>query len=225
MGAPVRLLIFPFRVLLFVAVIRPFLAIVLGLQARGRELLPVAGPAIVVANHNSHLDTAVLMSLFPVSLLGRIRPVAAADYFLSNPVLSWFSRHIVGIIPVQRRRAEGSAEDPLAPISESLRQGNIVLFFPEGTRGEPEVMVDFKKGIAKLAERHPEVPIVPVFLHGLGKSLPRGEAIFVPFLSHAVIGESVRFGVAAEGGQEAFLQRLREEITRLAESLKVAAWL
>ena len=69
------------RLLFWMLIGRPLALVVLGLNVRSRHGLPRSGPAIVVANHNSHLDTFVLISLFPLALLGKLRPVAAADYF------------------------------------------------------------------------------------------------------------------------------------------------
>ena len=67
----------------------------------------------------------------------------------------------------QRRAAaevrDGSGQrDPLAPVGQALAVNAIVIFYPEGTRGEPERMGKFKSGIARLAERNPEVPVIPV---------------------------------------------------------------
>ena len=63
----------------------------------------------MVANHNSHLDVFVLMSLFPGALLSRLRPVAAADYFLRHRLLSWFARRVLAILPIDATagRADG----------------------------------------------------------------------------------------------------------------------
>src|SRR5690348_8364518 len=111
----------------------------------------------------------VLISLFPLHLLPKLRPVAAAAYFLRNPLLAWFATQVIGIVPLRRKR-EREDEDLWAPVDEALSRGEILLFFPEGSRGEPEQIAEFKSGVARLAERHPEVPIVPIFMHGLGKA-------------------------------------------------------
>jgi 1-acyl-sn-glycerol-3-phosphate acyltransferase len=176
------------RFLFYRIVVRLVILIVLGLNIRHRERLPAAGPAIIVANHNSHLDTMVLITLLPSHLLKCIQPVAAADYFLSSPLKAWFALNIVGILPIKRHR-DIPDEDLLAPCYNALKSGKILIFFPEGSRGEPERLSAFKGGIAKLADRFATVPVTPVLLHGLGKALPKGEKLLVPFFCDVFVGE------------------------------------
>src|SRR5882724_2686013 len=207
------------RSLFFWLVARPLVLVGLGLTVRHRERLPAAGPAILVANHNSHLDTVVLMTLLPSRLLPKLRPVAAADYFLRNRLLAWFALEIVGILPIVRGgRAAGT--DPLAAVHASLERGEIVLLFPEGSRGEPERLADFKSGVAHLALAHPEVPVIPVFLHGLGKSLPKGSAVPVPFFCDVFVGEPL----PRTEDRKLYMQELRERMDALAAEGRFATW-
>lgn len=206
------------RWLFFSLLVRPVVGIVLGMNVRGREHLPKTGPAIIAANHNSHLDAMVLMSLLPHRLLHRVRPVAAADYFMKGRFLSWFSTRIIGILPIARK---GSAdEDPLAGCYQALEAGEILIIFPEGSRGEPEQMAPFRGGIAKLAGLYPDVPVIPVFMHGLGKALPRGEGLLVPFMLDIYAGSALH----GRDGHEDFLLSLRERIEALASRHQAAAW-
>lgn len=206
------------RFLFFALFARLLVLIVLGLNVRRRELLPAAGPAIVVANHNSHLDTLVLMTLLPLRLLPRVRPVAALDYFLRNRGLAWFALNIIGIIPLSRRPQRGA--DPLAPCAEALQRGDILILFPEGSRGEPERMAKFKTGVAHLAERCPAVPVVPVFMHGLGKALPKGDFVLVPFFCDVFVGEGLRW----TGERGSFMAGLEAAMGRLAGEGCFAVW-
>jgi len=205
--------------LFFLLVVRPLTLIVLGLNVRHRERLPSKGPVILVANHNSHLDTFVLMTLFPMAALRWLRPVAAADYFLRNKLLAWFALNIINIIPL-KRGAPARGEDPLQPCSDALQRGEMLILFPEGTRGEPEQLAAFKTGVAHLAKRHPEVPVVPIFLHGLGKALPKGEALLVPFFCDVFIGEPVPW----QGDRQEFMEALEGSIKSLADQGHFAAW-
>ncbi len=198
-------------ILFFALLVRPALLLFTGLRATGREHLPQAGPAVVAPNHNSHLDIVAVMSLFPLRMLHRVRPVAAADHFLKPGLIGWLARNILAIIPIDR--SGKGAEAALAPVEAAIRRGEILIIFPEGTRGEPEVMQRFRRGVSVLASDFPEMPFVPVWLGGLGKALPRGQWRFVPFAAEARIGAPLRGG---DGNASPMAERLEAEMALLS---------
>ena len=207
------------RLFFYGVLVRTVVLFVLGLNVRHRERLPKKGPAIIAANHNSHLDAMALISLLPLSLLPRVRPVAAADYFLGNPLLAWFALNVVGIVPLNRTRRD-AREDLLAPVSAALERGEILIFFPEGSRGEPEQLAEFKTGLARIAERRPDVEVIPVFTHGLGKALPKGDWVIVPFFVDIFVGEALHF----DGDRAVYMQRYRDAMAALAKEERHSEW-
>jgi 1-acyl-sn-glycerol-3-phosphate acyltransferase len=206
------------KILFFALIVRPVVYVLLGLNVRGVAHLPIKGPAIIAANHNSHLDTFVLMALLPLRLLPRVRPLAAADYFLRSRAMRWFATKLVGIIPLERKPSV--RKHPLDVPHTRLAAGDVLILFPEGTRGEPEAMAPFKSGIAHLAERHPTVPVVPVFLHGLGKSLPKDNAVPVPFFCDVFAGTPLLWS----GDRAQFMERLEAAIRALPQGAHLPNW-
>jgi 1-acyl-sn-glycerol-3-phosphate acyltransferase len=207
------------QLLFFMLLVKPLLLLVLGFNVRFRERLPAAGPAILIANHNSHLDTLALMSLYPLQMLQRLRPVAAMDYFMRNRLLAWFATRVIGIIPL-RRAVKAGQGDPLAESVAALERDEILILFPEGSRGEPERLGEFKSGIAHLVKRLPEVPVIPIYLHGLGMALPKGEALLVPFFCDVFIGEALLW----QGNKTAFMGQLKTSMNQLAEQGGFPNW-
>lgn len=181
------------KILFFMLIVKPVVLIALGLNIVNRQGLPKKGPAILAANHTSHLDTLVLMSLYPLSQLHQVRPVAAADYFLKNKWIAWFSRHCLDIIPIAR---DGSVprEQLLQGCYEALAKQQILVLFPEGTRSfSEEREFKLKRGIHHLGQHTPDTQVVPIILYGLGKALPKGEALLVPFNCDVIVGEPMVF--------------------------------
>lgn len=191
------------RLLFFLLIVKPFLLLAAGINVRRRDRLPRQGPALIVANHNSHLDALVLMAMLPLRLLTRVRPAASAEYFLRGRRRTWFATRMIGIIPVVTCGG-GSRAEVLGPVRDALAAGDIVIFFPEGTRGEPECLGKFKTGIVWLVEQLPGVPVHPVRLYGLGKVLPKGDWLPLPFFCDAWVGETLRW----QGDQPEFMAAL-----------------
>jgi 1-acyl-sn-glycerol-3-phosphate acyltransferase len=202
----------------FFAITKLVILVFLGLRIQHKERLPLRGPAILVANHNSHLDTFVLMALFPLWSMHLLRPVANQAYFLEqNRWLAWFARDVIDIIPVSCElskstfcKSSEAHRDFLKCCTEALSKNQILILYPEGSRGLPEQLGEFRSGIAHLAKLNPQVPIVPIFLHGLGKALPKGEVIPVPFLCSVKIGAALHWC----GQKQVFLQTLKAQMSK-----------
>jgi 1-acyl-sn-glycerol-3-phosphate acyltransferase len=207
------------RFLFFAVAVRALILVGLGLTVRNRERLPKDGPAVLAANHNSNLDALALMSLMPPHLLPKLRPVAAVDYFFTSKVRGWFVTNIIGIIPVKRGSGK-EVGNPLAACEEALDGGEILVLFPEGSRGDSETLGPLKKGIGHLACARPKVPIIPIYMHGLGKALPKGSTVLVPFNCTVNVGEPL-YGTTS---YSAFVVELQAAIAKLGAQEKPLAW-
>jgi 1-acyl-sn-glycerol-3-phosphate acyltransferase len=204
--------------LLLRLIARPVARFFLAADLMGAGQLPESGPAIVVANHNSHVDTLLLLSVFPARVLSRVRPVAAADYFLANPALSWFARRIIGITPVSRQVAR--REDVLSPAKEALARGDILVIFPEGTRGAPQGLAPLKSGVTHLLEAFPDTPVIPVWIQGAGRVLPKGSFIPVPMNCCVVVGAPTPW----TGHRAEFMTALKDSLDALAAEAPPLKW-
>lgn len=192
----------------------PVVWIWLGVSVSNRRKLPVNGPAIIVANHNSHLDVLTLFTLFPLHTLVKVQPVAAADYFLKNKLVAWFALKVIGIIPVYRGAHQAN---PLQACVNALAENKIVIIFPEGTRGEPGKFSEIKSGIWHLSQQCPDVPIIPVYMHGLDRSMGKGQKMPVPFFIEIYIDAPVLFEVDKVAFKKTLLSRfvaLQQQATR-----------
>ena len=118
--------------------------------------------------------------------------LAAKDYWFD----SWIKRFVVNIvmnlIPIDRKVDGVRAfliEDTLTLCRSFMDQGkkNLIMF-PEGTRGEPGVILPFRKGVANFAI-HLGVPIVPAFIVGSDKAWPKGKIFIRPKFIYAHILE------------------------------------
>jgi 1-acyl-sn-glycerol-3-phosphate acyltransferase len=200
----------------------PVARVFTGADVVDRHRLPKKGPAIIAANHNSHVDTLLLLTIFPLMSMGRLRPVAAADYFLRGPVIGWFSRTMIGIVPITRNGATPEGGDVLAPAREALGRGDIIIIFPEGTRGDAsDAMGRLKAGVARLAEAFPEAPVIPIWLEGAGRVLPKGTHVPVPMNCTVLVGEPMAWC----GQRATFIDRLRAALLELKAKAPPQHWI
>jgi 1-acyl-sn-glycerol-3-phosphate acyltransferase len=164
-----------------------FVRLYFHLKIVGREHLPTHGPFILVANHSSHADTAILFSTLPASLRSRVLAGAARDYFFDQGVWQAIARTLFNAIPVARDAVPG--EDPLRHAIRALREGYGLVLYPEGTRSLDGAIGPFRRGIGRLIATFPGMPVIPVRLMGTTRAMPKGSVIPRPYQIQVRFGE------------------------------------
>ncbi|CAN5354951.1 lysophospholipid acyltransferase family protein [soil metagenome] len=165
-----------------------------GLQTIGAENIPRTGGVLLAPNHVSHLDPpAVCCSLH------RIVHCMAKEELFQNPffgtLITWLAA-----FPVKRGEAD---MDSIRNAMALVEHGEIVLLFPEGTRGDGETIQQMNRGVAMLAKRT-GVPIVPVAIVGTHLTLPRTDLGRKPKRSRMVVacGKPFTYAEVATGSSE-----------------------
>ena len=169
---------------------------------------------IYFANHTSHIDTVALWSALPPDLRTKTRTAAAADYWGTGAFKRAIALKALNAVLIDRKRTDPQA-DPLQPLYDVLDAGQSIIIFPEGTRQPQPLPGPFKSGLYHLAQRFPQVELIPVYLDNLHRSMPKGTFFPVPLIC------TVRFGAPlpriADEDKSAFLERARATVIELAK--------
>lgn len=169
--------------------VRWFLKLIVGVKFTNAKFLLKESQFIIVANHNSHLDTMALLASLPGKIVHKVKPVAAADYFGETKTKEKLVNYFVNTLLIPRKRDEKDpGNDPVNKMIHAIDNGYSLIIFPEGTRGEPEIPQPLKPGIAYVLKNRPHIKYIPVYMTGMGKAMPKDDALIVPFESTLVYG-------------------------------------
>ena len=140
------------------------------LRTEGGSHVPPAGPALIVANHQSYVDPVVIGLAFPRQLI-----YLARKTLFRNPVFSWLIRSL-NAVPIDQ---EGVGKEGIRTILEQLQLGKAVVVFPEGERTLTGRMNPLKPGVHLLIKRT-HAPIIPVGIAGAYDAWPRTRRFPIP---------------------------------------------
>lgn len=128
-------------------------------HVQGLNNIPAKGGALLLGNHISWIDWAILQIASP-------RPIrfVMLKAIYQRWYLKWFF-DLVGCIPIQ---SGTSSQESLNTIAELLDQGEVVCLFPEGALSRNGHLGEFRKGFERAcAKTHSDIVIVPFYLRGL----------------------------------------------------------
>ena len=185
-----------------------------GAQARWQGCPPKAEQRIYFANHQSHADLILIWAALPSELRSITRPIAAKDYWTKTPFKQWITTAVFNAIYVDR--AKTGDQDPLEPLIDALQNGDSVILFPEGTRGNQEEPQAFKSGLYNLATRFPQVVLVPAWINNVQRVMPKGEVVPVPILCSVTFGAPIALGEGED--RSGFLLRARQAVMSLRDT-------
>ncbi len=185
--------------------------ILTGARARWQGSAPVADQRVYFANHTSNLDFVLLWASLPDELRRKTRPIAARDYWKGG-LREWLASRVFRAVLIERRTVTRDS-NPLTPMLDTLRGGESLIIFPEGTRNPDGEVNPFRPGLFHIAKALPKIQLVPVFIENLNRVLPKGEILPVPMLCSVTFGEPLRL---AQGEMKPdFLTRARDAMLGL----------
>jgi len=166
-------------------ILLPLTRIFAHIKVSGLENLDgVQGPLIFAANHQSYLDTPVILASLPRRWRYRIAPAMWKEYFdahffperyplqerWTNSITYWLVTLLFNAFPIPQ--TETGARESIRYIGELMEEGWSILIFPEGERTLTGEVGRFLPGVGLIASRL-QLPVAPIRLRGLDRVLHR----------------------------------------------------
>jgi len=182
------------------------------LKVKNKKNIPQNGGLIIMANHSSFFDPPLVGSATWKRML---KFMARSSLFIPvwGQLLKW-----MGSFPVKRGVVDRAAYDALI---NYVRQGEVVVFFPEGTRSPDGNIQNGKPGTGMLVYKS-RAKVLPVYIHNSGRAWPKGKfpRLFVPIT--VVFGEVMDFSeyFLKEPTKELYVEITKKIIERLKDMQK-----
>ena len=175
-------------------------------EITGMENIMTDQPQIFIANHQGYYDIFALSGYLPVQL----RWVSKSSLF-RIPFMGW-AMSAARYIPVERNNRKKSYQAFLNTIN-SIKTGNSVIIFPEGTRSADGNIGAFKNGSQLLAQRS-EAPMVPVTIIGTRDIIRKGSMVIHPRTVDIIISPCVTIDSKDKKKGEEVLQAIHNTINK-----------
>ena len=175
-----------------VSILLPLTRVVAHAKVSGLEnLASLRGPLIFASNHQSYLDTPVILASLPSRWRHTIAPAMWKEYFdawfhpdrhsvterLSKGALYRLLALFFNAFPVPQ--TEVGTRESVRYSGELVEEGWSILIFPEGERTLTGEIGRFYPGVGMIASRL-RVPVIPIRLIGVDRVLPRNSGWLRP---------------------------------------------
>lgn len=207
------------RALILDGVTRPLIHALAAPQVEGLDRIEtVVAPVIFAVNHNSHIDTPLVMTSLPERFRHRTAVAAGADYFFDRRSKAAVWALSINAIPIERVRVSPQSTRLAADL---LRDKWSLIIFPEGGRSPDGWGQTHRAGAGYLSART-GIPVVPVHLEGTRRILKKGGKGIRPSSTRVTFGTPLR---PAEGEDaRALAARIEAAIAVLADEQAHGWW-
>jgi len=162
---------------------RPIIKALVPIRVTGLENIPSKGPAIVMPNHTSFLDSVILGFLADRDIW-----FMAKNSEYRHAPMRWFLRH-AGSFPVRRYNIDVLA---VRNAIRLVRHGHLLGLFPEGERTWDGGMLPLRTGAMRLVLAL-DTPVIPVGIAGAYELMPRWTSSVRPVQVRIAIGRPMKF--------------------------------
>jgi long-chain acyl-CoA synthetase len=220
------------RVAFIEAVERPLVWLLAHPRVVAQELPATDQPMLIVANHVTAYDGALVQCALPGAMRRRIAVAMAEDmledyrhfrnaerapgkegFFLPGPLFYLLLTALFNVFPLPRWR---NFQRSFAHAGAAMDRGFNVMVFPEGTRSAEGKLARFRGGIGLLTKQSGAM-VLPVAIRGLGELKAAGRGWFRSGKIEVHVGQPMRF--APEETETEITARLHAEVERLLKAV------
>lgn len=186
-------------------------------KVRGLENLPEKGPYLLCSNHQSYIDPLLMAAVLPWTVFRDTFAVGTSEIFGQG-----FMRRLAGWLRTVVLDPDANLVPAMRAGAYGLRQGRVLILYPEGERTNTGNLTVFRKGAAILSI-HEQAPIVPIAIDGFYEAWPRHKKLPKFADLKLVFGKPIQpppVSAASESEYTKLTDTLKETVAGMWEELR-----